>query len=534
MMLREEKLIKFEKLYATIDALDDVLDDKIQANVDKHTGNRLLFHLLSLEIEKDKDEILLHLAKYQSSGSKESLNDALDEVSVGIKDFLGIPLSLEERGWGKELEELHEKIRIQIDPIVIITEESSKVFEEYVTKSYAIDVMAKETLKYTTDNIVQNKDEVNQVITLTITIIIISVIIGIIVALLISYLISSMVTGSITKMSKFIDRLGRGDFTTRLEIDRKDEIGAMAKALNNMLEQLSSAFRDISSGVDQLSSSSQDMASVSKQMAGASAQSSDKAGTVTDSADEIGSNINSISVAMEQSATNANLVASAAEEMTATVAEIAQNADKARGISESAVEKSRATTEKMAKLGESANRIGKVTEVITEISEQTNLLALNATIEAARAGEAGKGFAVVANEIKELAKQTAEATVDIKSQINDMQATTKVTVEDMDAVSAIIDDIFVIINEIAATIAEQSSATREIADNIAQTSMGIGEVNENVAKTTVAASEIRDEIGAVSEMLTEVDSGAKQVEGKSGELAELAVQLGKLVSKFKT
>lgn len=64
-----------------------------------------------------------------------------------------------------------------------------------------------------------------------------------------------------------------------------------------------------------------------------------------------------------------------------------------------------------------AQDISKVTEVITEISEQTNLLALNATIEAARAGEAGKGFAVAANEIKELAKQTAEATKEIKIKV---------------------------------------------------------------------------------------------------------------------
>ena len=71
-----------------------------------------------------------------------------------------------------------------------------------------------------------------------------------------------------------------------------------------------------------------------------------------------------------------------------------------------------------------AQSISKVTEVITEISEQTNLLALNATIEAARAGEAGKGFAVVANEIKELAKQTAEATKEIKTKIEGIQTST--------------------------------------------------------------------------------------------------------------
>ena len=69
---------------------------------------------------------------------------------------------------------------------------------------------------------------------------------------------------------------------------------------------------------------------------------------------------------------------------------------------------------RMDSLGEAAHGIGKVVETIIEISEQVNLLALNATIEAARDGDAGKGFAVVENEIKEMAKQTSEATLDIK------------------------------------------------------------------------------------------------------------------------
>jgi methyl-accepting chemotaxis protein len=82
-------------------------------------------------------------------------------------------------------------------------------------------------------------------------------------------------------------------------------------------------------------------------------------------------------------------------------------------------------------LGSSAKSIGNVVETITEISEQVNLLALNATIEAARAGEAGKGFAVVANEIKELAKQTAEATQDIRLKIETIQGSTEGTVTEI-------------------------------------------------------------------------------------------------------
>jgi methyl-accepting chemotaxis protein len=93
----------------------------------------------------------------------------------------------------------------------------------------------------------------------------------------------------------------------------------------------------------------------------------------------------------------------------------------ARAISDQAVDKAGETSGQMDGLGQAAEGIGKVVETITEISEQVNLLALNATIEAARAGEAGKGFAVVANEIKELAKQTSTATLEIKEKIANIQ-----------------------------------------------------------------------------------------------------------------
>lgn len=93
---------------------------------------------------------------------------------------------------------------------------------------------------------------------------------------------------------------------------------------------------------------------------------------------------------------------------------------------------------------------------ITEISEQTNLLALNATIEAARAGEAGKGFAVVANEIKELARQTADATSEIKEQIEGIQGSTSGTVSEIDEILKVINDVNEIVSNIATAVEEQS------------------------------------------------------------------------------
>ena len=116
--------------------------------------------------------------------------------------------------------------------------------------------------------------------------------------------------------------------------------------------------------------------------------------------------------AAEEVSTNAQALATAVEQFNSSIKEISGNTSNAASVAGAAVEAANRTNATVTKLGESSAEIGNVIKVINSIAEQTNLLALNATIEAARAGEAGKGFAVVANEVKELAKQTSEATED--------------------------------------------------------------------------------------------------------------------------
>jgi len=352
-------------------------------------------------------------------------------------------------------------------------------------------------------------------------------------SLVLAMLLTRSIIRPVNKAAALAADMAGGDFTTQLDIEQKDEIGLMIKSLNTMANQVGSIIREIINGINKLSSSSSDLAAVSKQLSSSARDTADKSGTVASAAEEMSVNIQSVSAAMEQSSSNVNMVASSTEEMTVTVNEIAQSAEKARSISEGAVKQSRLTSQKMAALGDSAQKIGRVTETITEISEQTNLLALNATIEAARAGDAGKGFAVVANEIKELARQTAAATVDIKNQISEMQDTTSTTVEDIEKISAVIVEINSVINGIATAIEEQSTVSSEIAGNISQASQGIAEVNENVAQSTVVISDITREIAGINQQSNQVGEGSRQVQLSAHDLAELAVQLDTLVKKFK-
>lgn len=326
---------------------------------------------------------------------------------------------------------------------------------------------------------------------------------------------------------------GEGDLTSRLEVHSQDEIGELSKRFNEFIEKLQQMISDITAGVNTLTSSSTELSAISEQLSSNAENTSGNANTVSAAVEEMSSNLNSVSAAMEQSATNSNMVAAAAEEMTSTIDEIAQNAEKARSVADSAVGQSKSASEKMGTLGHAAQEIGKVTDSITEISEQTNLLALNATIEAARAGEAGKGFAVVANEIKDLAKQTSEATLSIRSQIEGIQKSTLTTEEEISQISVVIDDINEIIASIATAIEEQSAATREISNNIAQSSQGIDEVNENVAQSSSVAEDVTREIAMVNNSTEEMNIGSSQVQDSASELSRLAENLNEMVGRFK-
>lgn len=191
--------------------------------------------------------------------------------------------------------------------------------------------------------------------------------------------------------------------------------------------------------------------------------------------------------AAEQVSTNAQALATAVEEFNASIKEISGNTSHAATVASAAVEAANRTNSTVMKLGESSAEIGNVIKVINSIAEQTNLLALNATIEAARAGEAGKGFAVVANEVKELAKQTSQATEDIIRKIAMIQDDTQQAVDAIGQVSGIIRQISESQNAIASAVEEQSAMTGEISRNISEVAAGSSEIARNITRVAEAA-----------------------------------------------
>jgi methyl-accepting chemotaxis protein len=334
-------------------------------------------------------------------------------------------------------------------------------------------------------------------------------------------------------MTGAMAKLADGDKTVAIEGgERKDEIGAMAKAVQvfkegmlkaealeaeqakeravrearaRRIESLTVAFDSgIGAIVGTLSSSAHEMQST--------------AASMTSTAEETARQTTAVATASEEASTNVQTVASASEELFSSISEISRQVAASSEIAGQAVVEAQRTDALVKGLVEAAQKIGAVTSLINEIASQTNLLALNATIEAARAGEAGKGFAVVASEVKSLANQTAKATEEIGAQIAAMQSATGETVSAIGSIGSIIGQVNEIATTIAAAVEEQGAATQEIARNVQQAAKGTQEVSGNIAGVTQAAGE--------------TGAAASQVLDAAGEMSRQAEMLRGQVDQF--
>ncbi len=262
---------------------------------------------------------------------------------------------------------------------------------------------------------------------------------------------------------------------------------------------------EIQRSITALSTSAEELTAISQQMAG--------------NAEETAAQANVVSAASDRVSQNVSAVASASDQMQASIREISKNANEAARVATSAVTAATTTNETISKLGESSTEIGKVIKVITSIAQQTNLLALNATIEAARAGDAGKGFAVVANEVKELAKQTANATEEIGRKIEAIQGDTRGAVNAIQEISLIINQINDISNSIASAVEEQTVTTNEISTSVGEAARGVVEIASN--------------IGGVATAAKNTTQGATETQGAASELSRMAMKLQDVVSGSK-
>ncbi|MCG8634674.1 MAG: methyl-accepting chemotaxis protein [Desulfobacterales bacterium] len=358
-------------------------------------------------------------------------------------------------------------------------------------------------------------------------------VVGLIVCAVLGFVLTRVITLPIQEAVGVAGRMATGDLSKEIHSRSADETGLLLDSMENMRQGLLEIFTDLKSESDSLVSSSGGLIQISGEMSENASEVTGKSGTVATAAEEMSSNMSSVAAAVEEAGTNVSMVADASGQMAQTIEEIAGNSEKARGTTADAVAQARRAAARMEKLGTAAHSIGRVTEAINDISEQTNLLALNATIEAARAGESGKGFAVVAGEIKDLARQTAEATSEIREKIEGIQSSTTSTVEDIDRILKIIQEVNDIVSVIASSVEEQTVTTREIAANVSQASEGIQEITRNVAQSSSVSGEVAKDIADVDQSSGEISNMSRGISGSAEELRELAGRLNGVVSKFK-
>ncbi len=313
---------------------------------------------------------------------------------------------------------------------------------------------------------------------------------------------------------------------------RADELGALARGMTTLRSSLINTLEEVTNGTGTLVEAADSMTGVSRRLSEKVRLTTERSNSVAAAAEEAGVNTASVAQGMNDATGNLESVASATEEMSATVADISSHASKARSVSEEAGAQADAAASLMMQLGAAAQEIGKVTETITNISDQTKLLALNATIEAARAGAAGKGFAVVATEIKELARQTATATEDIRAKIVGVQSSTGSAIAEIEKISGVIKDVVSIVTSIAAAIEEQAAVTRDVAGNVTRASGAVREANDRVTETATVSSTIAQDVAQISDQSQGVADDSRHIESEAQRLIRLADGLKRLVARF--
>ena len=198
----------------------------------------------------------------------------------------------------------------------------------------------------------------------------------------------------------------------------------------------------------------------------------------------------------------------AVEQLSASVQEITRQIGGAAETARQANEQTGEITQVMQSLSGEAARIGDVVNLINDIAAQTNLLALNATIEAARAGDAGRGFAVVASEVKALASQTANATQQIRTQIEALQAGTATAVAAIGGIAATIGGMNSATNAIAAAAEQQHAATAEIARSVQSASHRVDRMSRGMATVTSVAADTGASADAVVQDVSQLEASA--------------------------
>ncbi|WP_374358231.1 methyl-accepting chemotaxis protein [Chitinimonas sp.] len=334
------------------------------------------------------------------------------------------------------------------------------------------------------------------------------------------YTVYRAVTRPLAVMEKTVERIGRElDFTQRVPVDSRDEVGLTVLAFNRLLDTLQRSFQEIAGAVGGVAGQANHMATAARNMSQNSSAASDSAASMAATVEQVTVSINHVAdragEANEVSRRSGEIAGVGAKVIGDTVTEI-------NGIAER-VHQASGQIDQLAR--ESAN-IGAVVNVIKEVADQTNLLALNAAIEAARAGEQGRGFAVVADEVRKLAERTALSTQEIGTLITAIQQGADAAVSSMREVVSRV--------ELGVEKAQQAGESiQQIRQGSGQVGDMVEDISHAIREQSAASLNIAKQVERIAQTSEDTRSAASDTSDAAGELLVLANQMQTTVARYR-
>ncbi len=442
---------KFDLIKNDIRQMEDILGEILLEKTDARSAARLLKEL-SQKVREDERAFAQKAKQIFARDSLEELENYINLLATKLEKAISL---LEEA----KMEEFKAYLKQDLAKYLDLFEEKSAHIAENLDQKSSVNYQKIVT------NLQKSQKNTGLVFVLALIFLIGA-----------GFMLSRKISDNLEQITAKLQKISRGRFEEAVAVTSQDELGALARACNSLITGVGQILKTLEIQTEALTKASENLSRVQN--------------TVDGNAQEIGHFAREVAAAAEQVTENLKLVSQSLEELTVATQEIAQNVNETANIAQEARHKAEGATHVMATLKESSQKIGQIIQVINQIADQTNLLALNATIEAARAGEAGKGFAVVANEVKELARQTSEATEEIASMVSSIQTKVDEAVEAVNSVDETIAKIGDLSSNIASATEEQTATTEDISRSVQEGINGVVQVNEQIKNLAEKAGQI--------------------------------------------